>query len=237
VYSRDVTDQKQMAESLLTAERLAVVGRISAMMGHDLHGPLVVIRNAVDLARKNPERTDKVLDMIERNAGQAMDLLEELRTRTREDPVSLAPVELGELLRKTTENILLPDGVELRLEIDDTLPELVLDEAKTIRVLDNIIRNAFDAMPAGGVLKIGATREGDKVVIRISDTGPGIPEDKLRNLFKPFYTTKPGGLGLGLTSAKRMMDIQGGTITVETSDGEGVTFAIVLPLKEKNQGQ
>jgi two-component system sensor histidine kinase PilS (NtrC family) len=237
VYSRDITDQKQMAENLLTAERLAVVGRISAMMGHDLRGPLVVIRNAVDLARKKPARTDKVLDMIERSAGQAMDLLEELRTRTREDPVSLAPMEIGELLRKATENILLPDGVELRLEIDDTLPELVLDEAKTMRILDNVIRNAFDAMPAGGVLKIGATREGDKVVIRISDTGPGIPEDTLRNLFKPFYTTKPGGLGLGLTSTKQMVDVQGGTISVETSDGEGATFVIALPLKGKNPGQ
>lgn len=235
-YARDITERKQMEESLLTAERLAVVGRISAMMGHDLRGPLVVIRNAVDLARKKPERTDKVLDMIERNAGHAMDILEDLRTRTREDPVSLAPLELGELLRKATENILLPDGVELRLEIDDTLPELVLDEAKTIRVLDNVIGNAFDAMPAGGVLKIGATREGDKVVIRISDTGPGIPEDTLRNLFEPFYTTKPGGLGLGLTSTKRMVEVQGGTISVETSDGEGATFVIVLPLKGENPG-
>jgi two-component system sensor histidine kinase PilS (NtrC family) len=237
VYGRDVTDQRQMEESLLTAERLAVVGRIAAMMGHDLRGPLVVIRNAVDLARKKPERTDKMLDMIERNAGQAIDILEDLRTRTREDPVSLAPVEIGELLRKAMENILLPDGVELRLEIDDTLPELVLDEAKTMRILDNVIRNAFDAMPAGGVLKIGATREGDKVVIRISDTGPGIPEDTLRNLFKPFYTTKPGGLGLGLTSTKQMVDVQGGTISVETSDGEGATFVIALPLKGMNPGQ
>jgi signal transduction histidine kinase len=178
-----------------------------------------------------------MLDMIERNAGQAIDILEDLRTRTREDPVSLAPVEIGELLRKAMENILLPDGVELRLEIDDTLPELVLDEAKTMRILDNVIRNAFDAMPAGGVLKIGATREGDKVVIRISDTGPGIPEDTLRNLFKPFYTTKPGGLGLGLTSTKQMVDVQGGTISVETSDGEGATFVIALPLKGKNPGR
>ena len=237
VYSRDITGQKQMEESLLTAERLAVVGRIAAMMGHDLRGPLVVIRNAVDLARKKPERTDKMLDIIERNAGQAMDILEDLRTRTREDPISLAPMEIGELLRKATENILLPDGVELRLEIDDTLPELVLDEAKTMRILDNVIRNAFDAMPAGGVLKIGATREGDKVVIRVSDTGPGIPEDTLRNLFKPFYTTKPGGLGLGLTSTKHMVDVQGGTISVETNDGEGATFVIALPLKGKNPGR
>ena len=237
VYSRDVTDQKQMEESLLMADRLAVVGRIAAMMGHDLRGPLVVIRNAVDLARKRPERTDKALAMIDRNAGQAMDILEELRTRTRDEPVTMAPVEIGELMRKATENILAPDGVELLLEIDDTLPELVMDEAKTMRALDNVIRNALDAMTAGGVLKIGATRERDKVVIRVSDTGPGIPEDTMRNLFKPFYTTKPKGLGLGLASTKHIVEIQGGTISVETRDGEGATFAIALPLKGKNPDQ
>ena len=127
-------------------------------------------------------------------------------------------------------------GVELRLEIDDMLPELVLDEAKTMRALDNVIRNALDAMTAGGVLKIRATRERDKVVIRVSDTGPGIPEDTLRNLFKPLYTTKPKGLGLGLASTKHMVEVQGGTISVETRDGEGATFAIALPLK-KNPDQ
>ncbi|MCW3988481.1 MAG: PAS domain S-box protein [Candidatus Bathyarchaeota archaeon] len=231
-YARDITERKQMEEDLLSAERLATAGRVAAMMGHDLHGPLVVVRNAVNLARGNPEKTDRMLDMIERNAGQAMDILEELRTRTKDEPVSLKPVEIEKLLRKITEDLILPTGVGLRLEIDEDLQEIALDETKTVRALKNIIQNAIDAMPDGGVLKIEATSKGNQVVISVSDTGTGIPDEARRNLFKPFYTTKPKGMGLGLASTKRMVAVQGGTISFETRDGKGSTFTITLPLKK-----
>jgi two-component system CheB/CheR fusion protein len=172
--------------------------------------------------------------MIERNVGQAIDILEELRTRTREDPVSLAPVEISELLGKATEDIILPDDMELQVEIDERLSGILLDEAKTLRALDNLLRNAIDAMPNGGTIKLGATRDTDQFVIRVSDTGTGVPDETRRNLFKPFYTTKPGGMGLGLASTKRLVEKQGGTISFETREGEGSTFSITLPLKEKN---
>jgi CheY-like chemotaxis protein len=79
-----------------------------------------------------------------------------------------------------------------------------------------------------------ATRETDQYIIRVSDTGTGIPDEARRNLFKPFYSTKPGGMGLGLASAKRMVEVQGGTISLENTDGEGSIFTITLPLKELN---
>ena len=228
---------EERTQELVDAERLVAAGKVSAMVGHDLRGPLVVVRNAVDLARKNPEKTDRMLDMIERNAGQAINILEELRTKTRDEPVTLTSVEIREFLGKATEDIFLPDEVEFQVEIDEGLSELVLDEAKTLRALDNLIRNALDAMTTGGLLKIGATRERDKVVIRVSDTGTGIPDETRRNLFKPFYTTKPGGMGLGLASTKRIVEVQGGTISFETRDDKGSTFTITLPLKEKNPEQ
>jgi signal transduction histidine kinase len=92
-------------------------------------------------------------------------------------------------------------------------------------------------MPDGGVLKIGAASKGDQVVISVSDTGPGITDEARRNLFKPFYTTKPKGMGLGLASTRRLVEVQGGTISFESKDGKGATFAITLPLKEKNPKQ
>ena len=236
-YARDITERKRREESLLAAERLAVVGRIAAMMGHDLRGPLVVVRNAVNLARQNPEKTDRMLDMIERNTGQAIDILEELWTMTRDEPVSLKPVEIEKFLRKITEELILPTGVGLSLEIDEDLQEIALDETKTVRALKNIIQNAIDAMPDGGVLKIEATSKDDQVVISVSDTGTGITDEARRNLFKPFYTTKPKGMGLGLASTRRLVEVQGGTISFESKDGKGATFAITLPLKEKNPKQ
>lgn len=204
------------------------------MMGHDLRGPLVVVRNAVNVARENPEQTDRMLDMIDRNTGQAMDILEELRTRTRDEPVTLTSIEIRKFLDEATEDLFLPDEVELHIEIAEELSDIVLDEAKTLRALDNLIRNAIDAMPNGGTIKLVATRETDQFIISVSDTGTGVPDEIQKNLFKPFYTTKPGGMGLGLASTRRMVAVQGGTISFETKAGEGSTFSITLPLREKN---
>ena len=236
VYSRDVTDQKRMEEDLLSTERLATAGRVAAMMGHDLRGPLVMVMNAVNLVRENPDQTDRMLDMVDRNTGNALNILEELRTRTRDEPVILDSIEIREFLGKATEYLLLPSEVELQIEIDNGLSNGVLDESKTLRALENLIRNAIDAMPNGGTIKLGATRESENLIISVSDTGTGVPEEARDNLFKPFYTTKPGGMGLGLASTRRNVAVQGGTISFETKADEGSTFSITLPLKNKGPG-
>jgi signal transduction histidine kinase len=89
-------------------------------------------------------------------------------------------------------------------------------------------------MPDGGTIKLVATRESENLVIGVSDTGIGVPDEAQENLFKPFYTTKPGGMGLGLASSRRMVAAQGGTISFVSKAGEGSTFSIILPLIEKN---
>ena len=156
--------------------------------------------------------------MIERNTGQATAILEELRTRTKDEPVTLNSIEIRELLEKATENLFLLDKVEFRIEIDEGLSELVLDEAKTLRALDNLIRNAIDAMPDGGKIKLEAKHDAENLIISVSDTGTGVPNEARRNLFTRarFHTTKPGGMGLGLASTRRMVSVQGGMISFET---------------------
>jgi PAS domain S-box-containing protein len=226
---------KERTQELVDAERLVAAGKVSAMVGHDLRGPLVVVRNAVNLARKDPEKTDRMLDMIDRNAGQAIDILEELRTITRDDPVSLATLDINHLVNSIIEDTILPPGVELRLEIDEDLPKVILDEAKTMRAMQNLIENAKDAMPHGGDITIRARHEGDHVVFSVSDTGMGIADEDHENIFKPFYTTKPKGLGLGLPSTRRMIEVQGGTISIESNEGKGSTFSIHLPLEGQSK--
>jgi len=100
-------------------------------------------------------------------------------------------------------------------------------------VLDNLVGNAVEAMPEGGTLTVTAEKEEDVIVISVSDTGVGIPDEELVNLFKPFQTTKKGGLGLGLAYCKRAIEDHGGKITVESKVGEGTTFTVGLPLGEE----
>ena len=103
-----------------------------------------------------------------------------------------------------------------------------------MRTLENLIRNAIYAMPDGGTIKLIAKPESENLVINGSDTGIGVPDEAQEHIFKPFYTTKPGGMGLGLASSRRMVAAQGGTISFVSKTGEGSTFSIILPLNENN---
>jgi signal transduction histidine kinase len=98
------------------------------------------------------------------------------------------------------------------------------------RVLDNLVVNALEAMPEGGNLAVSAEMVGSEAIIKVSDTGVGIPEAELPKLFKAFHTMKPKGLGLGLAFCRRAVEAHGGSITVESKVGEGTTFTVTLPL-------
>jgi len=244
--ARDITDRMRYEEELkehsmrlgelvekrtselLDAERMAAIGKVSAMVAHDLRGPLVVINNAVALARKRPDRTDDVFEMIERNAERAVDILEELRGQTRDEPLSLRVVNIGRMFRKAVKDAGLPELIRVDIDVDESL-ETPMDEVKLARVLDNMIRNAIDSMPEGGVLTLGAGSKESKTFIRVSDTGAGIPENVMDRLFEPFFTTKSKGMGLGLASSKRIVEAHGGALSVESKAGVGSTFTIELP--------
>jgi len=219
--------EKRTSE-LLDAERMAAIGKVSAMVAHDLRGPLIVINNAVALARKKPDRTDDVFEMIERNAERAVDILEELRGQTRDEPLSLRVVNIGMMFRKAVKDAELPERIRVDIDVDERL-ETSMDEVKLTRVIDNMIRNAIDAMPEGGVLTLGADSKESKTFIRVSDTGAGIPENVMDRLFEPFFTTKSKGMGLGLASSKRIVEAHGGALSVESEAGVGSTFTIELP--------
>ena len=111
---------------------------------------------------------------------------------------------------------------------------MVIDPIKIQRVLDNMTKNALEAMPQGGILTLSTGIDTGKIYIKVSDTGVGIPKEKLSTLFKPFQTTKSKGLGLGLSYCKRAVEAHGGRIQVESVVGEGTTFTILIPnnLKE-----
>ncbi len=124
---------------------------------------------------------------------------------------------------------LIPSGVTVDVKVDPVT--IGLDHMKMRRVMDNLIRNAIDAMENGGRLTISAREDEDEIIIEVSDTGIGIPETELGNLFNPSYTTKPTGMGLGLTFSRRAVEAHEGTINVESKAGEGAKFTISLPKK------
>ena len=121
--------------------------------------------------------------------------------------------------------------IDVTLDTDDSCPNILADPDQLSQVLINLIMNAIHAMPEGGNLRIGIASGGDRVKLTVADSGHGIPPDALKKVFEPFFTTKEfgKGTGLGLTVVKGILEEHGGSIDVESEEGKGTTFTIVLP--------
>jgi signal transduction histidine kinase len=122
-------------------------------------------------------------------------------------------------------------GVRLKREFGDGIPLMLLDVHKMREVLINLLKNGSEAMPGGGEITTRIARQGEEVLITISDTGVGIPEDRIESIFQPFTSTKEGGTGLGLPVAQEIIAEHGGAISCASKVGEGSTFEIRLPLE------
>ena len=127
------------------------------------------------------------------------------------------------------------DRIERKVSIPDGLPKVRSNQNQLQEVLLNLILNACQAMgETGGRLELSASPNGSSVVLKVADTGPGIPPSVLRKVFDPFYTTKPTGTGLGLFVSQRIIKSQGGTIQLESTEGKGTCFTISLPVWKDN---
>jgi PAS domain S-box-containing protein len=222
---------KQRTEDLIDAERMAAAGKVAAMVGHDIRQPLQNIRNITHIMKKSPDKVTELADIIDVSVDKAIKLLDELGARTDEHKLQLAPSDLDALLKNVIRGASLPLNIALEYSTQGDLTSVNVDPFQMQRVFDNIVKNAVEAMPRGGKLKIRAIREGGSAVVTFSDTGIGISKEQAKNLFKPFQTSKPDGIGLGLSFCKRVVEGHGGSITFTSRVNVGTTFEVTLPSK------
>ena len=224
----------------VTSERLAAIGRMGAVVVHDLRSPLTVlngiggeIRHAAD-AREDKDLADLADELrteVEHMQRMCEELLEvtratervrELASESLDDVVDMAVSALGETAAGR--------GVALDTATDSGA-RVNLHEDGIRRALRNLVNNAIEASSQGGRVEVATSVEGAEALVRVSDQGGGIPDDMLDRLFEPFATSgKRGGTGLGLTIVKKVMDDHGGGVAVETAAGEGTCFTLRLPL-------
>jgi len=208
-------------------ELLEGVQMVSSMVQHDLRSPLQTIMNASYMLKKDPERIEEMVRVVEGSVKNAVDIMENWRNQDATDGLIRSDVNLSELVDDVLAASFIPGEVEVVVDVDPI--SVSLDRVKMMRLVDNLVRNAVEAMPEGGRLFVSSESTDDKILLEISDTGMGISNKVLPNLFKPFYTTKPMGTGLGLAFCKQAAEAHGGTITVESVEGEGTTLRITLP--------
>jgi PAS domain S-box-containing protein len=219
---------EERSSELLEAERMATAGRVASMVGHDLRSPLQSVKNAVYMIKQKPELTPQMLGLIEGAVDRSLRMLDELRQRTREEPLTLAPTSLGKLVEDTVRETPHPSKVSIKVETED-VAKVSVDPLKVRRVLENLINNAVESIRTEGTVSVTLRNVRDGVEVEVEDNGRGIPSEEMVNLFKPFYTTKPGGMGLGLAFCKRTVEAHGGSIGVESEEGKGTTVTFKLP--------
>jgi len=234
----DITERKRMEEQLVISQRLATIGELAAMVGHDLRNPLQGMMGILYLVRqalKSPGAGGKrevaeLLGTLDKQIDYMAKIVADLQDYARPLTPKLEETSLPDLIRDTLSTMKVPENVKVSVQVKKTIGKVMVDPSLMRRMLTNLTMNAFQAMPKGGRLTIRADKTRDVTVIAVEDTGVGIPEEDMGKLFKPFFTTKAKGQGLGLAVCKRFVEAHGGTITVESKLGKGTTFIVKIPL-------
>ncbi len=243
IHTEDVTDKRSKEARLRRAESLAALTTLAAGVAHEIKNPLGSIGIHIQLiqkamkAHKKPDKEnisrylEIVMEEVERLNGIVIDFLFAVRPMNTE----LERRELNPLVHDTIEFVkfeLEEAGVSVEESYVDPLPNLDLDEKYIKQALLNIIKNAIAAMPRGGRLLIRTEVDSGDVMLRVSDTGVGVPDENIAKIFEPYFTTKEFGSGLGLTVVYKIIQEHGGEITLSSKEGEGTTFSLSFPVPE-----
>ncbi len=223
-------------EELVRKEKLAILGRISGSIGHELRNPLGVMSNAVYFLKmvlaEADETVGEYLDIIKKEIDNSLRIITDLLDFARTKPPQLKTVHARALIDESLGGCTIPENVELQIAVPSALPPLRVDPAQMGQVLQNLITNGIQAMPAGGTLTIRGELDSEGTVrLEIIDTGEGISPENMKKLFQPLFTTKAKGIGLGLVVCRNLTEANGGRIEVASEPGQGTTFAVVLPIK------
>jgi two-component system sensor histidine kinase HydH len=230
---------QRQQEQLVESETMAAVGEMASAMAHNLRNPLAAIRSSAEVATEEGAATllreyaQDIIATVDRLEQWIRDLL----TYARPLQHTPTPVQIISIIQETLKHFqtdLTQQGIKLVLDTNEPLPPLQADASLLQQACHSLIANAIEAMPDGGTLTISPRRSTDwnGVQLHISDTGPGISKDHMDKVFRPFFTTKPKGVGVGLTLAKRIVERHGGTIEFTIEDGRGTTVSLFLPFTE-----
>ncbi len=245
----DVTERRAAEETLRRAEaglasalRLASVGELAGAIVHEINQPLAAIATSADACRNwlsaDPDRRDRAFASLERviaESRRAAAVVEGLKSLIRETAPTPAPFDVEGTMREVAALVmaeLARERVLLETEFPPNLPAALGDPVQIQQAIMNLVRNAIEALGAvthRRVLTIGAAATRDDVVVFVADNGPGIAPEHRAKLFDALYTTKPGGMGLGLAISRKIASAHGGRLWADLRDGPGATFRLALP--------
>jgi len=238
VTLRDLDSLDSINTQLQVSERLAALGRITAGVAHEVKNPLNSMRlwleNLKESLPPDPDSSAKqAVNVLDKEIDRLDAVVKRFLDFTRPMDVRLEPTQLAELLREVLE-VAQPQMQKANIQVAQLLPidvpEVYVDRALLKQAVLNLLLNAGESMPNGGQLRLMLSRRGEMAEITVGDTGKGIPLEHRQKIFQLFFTTRPGGSGIGLASTFRIVQLLNGSIDFTSEIGKGTTFRIELPL-------
>jgi PAS domain S-box-containing protein len=226
-------------ENLLKMQRLATIGELAGMVGHDLRNPLTSIKNATYFMKKKGKTISEadskdMLEIIEIGIKRSDKTINDLLDYARDEHLDLRYTSVKKVLEDALTMIGVPEKIKIEINVPERIA-LKMDTDKIERVFINLINNGIDAMPKGGTMAIHCKQVKNHIEMSFADTGLGISEEIRPKLFSPLVTTKAQGMGFGLAICKRIIEAHEGTISVETATGKGSTFKVTLPIERSSE--
>jgi len=238
IYAKRLEERVRAYDNKLrSAERMAAIGETAAMVGHDIRNPLQSIVGDLYLIQQELEEANvdkqSIIDSVNSiscNVDYISKIVQDLQDFARPLNPELRNTDLTNILNAVFTSACLPEKIKLELDVKVSCM-VRTDPLFLRRALTNLVNNSVQAMPNGGKLAIKAYVKENKLLLTVSDTGKGIPDEVKKNIFKPLVTTKAKGQGFGLAVVKRLIDALGGTISFRSKVGKGTKFQIELPTK------
>ena len=218
---------------LFTNERLTTLGQLAGGVAHEMRNPLSVMKNAAGFLQETLKEVDQetidALDEISRSLHISERIVEELLNYASGRQPEPSKFLVSDAIDAALNMIKMPDSVSIDRAYRPSI-QVSADRGQIERLLVNLIQNAIQAMPKGGILTLrcGVSR-GGRAITEVADTGVGIAADELEKIFDPLFTTRPKGIGLGLALCRRYAEIDAGTLQVESVQGKGSIFTFTLP--------
>ncbi len=225
----DITQQKNLTQQLLHAERFTAIGELSSRMSHDIRNPLSILQNEFELLKRKNVLDEKQVERISTSINRITHQLDDVLDYLRNTPIESQKFNLSDLLSKVLTSFDIPSGVKIKTSGDEIF--MIGDENKMNIVLINLIYNAIQAVEGAGEIDVSISKTSTEIIIKVTDSGPGITIKPIEKIFDPLITSKQKGTGLGLASVKNIITQHNGTISVNNNP---TTFIIKIPQKEEN---
>ena len=237
IVNRDITEKKEMETELIKSERLAAFGEIATSLTHEIRNPITVMKSTAQFCKNNYQqisdlKLQKMMNIFCETADRldktVTDLMDIASPREKDfNEKNIIPI-IEKVLSLTREKCK-KHSIKTIFKKGKSIPKLLLNEEQLSGAFLNIVLNSIEAMPEGGLLKISVGKDSRNIMVKISDTGEGIPSENIDNIFKPFFTTKKEGTGLGLPLVQKIMENHNAAINVK-SNSEGSVFTIKFKL-------